>query len=43
LDLVTSGALDPGTIITNVVPFDDAPLAMVEPAVKIVFVQPGNP
>ena len=43
LDLVTSGALDPGAIITKVVPFGDAPQAMVEPAVKIVFVQPGDP
>jgi len=43
LDLVTSGQLDPGAIITNVVPFDEAPQAMVEPAVKIVFVQPGDP
>lgn len=38
LDLVSSGRLDPGSIITKVVSFDDAPEAMVEPAVKIVFV-----
>lgn len=38
LDLVTSGRLDPAAIITKVVSFDDAAEAMVEPAVKIVFV-----
>jgi len=38
LDLVKSGRLDPGAIITKVVSFDDASEAMVEPAVKIVFV-----
>jgi alcohol dehydrogenase len=40
LDLVTSGRLDPGAIITRIATFDEAPEAMVEPAVKIVFV-PG--
>jgi len=38
LDLVSAGRLDPGAIITRVVTFDEAPEAMVEPAVKIVFV-----
>jgi threonine dehydrogenase-like Zn-dependent dehydrogenase len=38
LDLVSSGLLNPGAIVTKVVSFDDAPEAMVEPAVKIVFV-----
>lgn len=38
LDLVTSGRLDPGAIITRIATFDEAPEAMVEPAVKIVFV-----
>lgn len=38
LDLVIAGRLDPGAIITRVVTFDEAPEAMVEPAVKIVFV-----
>jgi alcohol dehydrogenase len=40
LDLVSSGQLDPGAIITRIATFDEAPEAMVEPAVKIVFV-PG--
>jgi alcohol dehydrogenase len=38
LDLVSAGRLDPGAIITRVATFDEAPEAMVEPAVKIVFV-----
>ena len=38
LDLVTAGRLDPGAIITKVVSFDDAAEAMLDPAVKIVFV-----
>jgi len=38
LDLVTSGRLDPGAIITRVATFDEAPDAMVEPAAKMVFV-----
>ena len=38
LELVTAGRLDPGAIITKVVSFDDAAEAMVDPAVKIVFV-----
>jgi alcohol dehydrogenase len=38
LELVASGRLDPGAIITRVATFDEAPEAMVEPAVKIVFV-----
>lgn len=38
LDLVTSGALDPGRIVTDVVPFSDAVAAMTAPATKVVFV-----
>jgi threonine dehydrogenase-like Zn-dependent dehydrogenase len=38
LDLVIAGRLDPGAIITRVATFDEVPQAMVEPAVKIVFV-----
>ena len=38
LDLVSAGRLDPGAIITRVATFDEAPEAMVESAVKIVFV-----
>ena len=38
LELVASGRLDPGAIVTRVATFDEAPEAMVEPAVKIVFV-----
>ena len=40
LELVSAGRLDPGAIITRIATFDEAPEAMVEPAVKIVFV-PG--
>ena len=38
LDLVSAERLDPGAIITRVATFDEAPEAMAEPAVKIVFV-----
>ena len=38
LELVSAGRLDPGAIITRIATFDEAPEAMVEPAVKIVFV-----
>ena len=38
LDLVTSGRLDPGAIITRTVPFADAAEAMVAPGTKLVFV-----
>ena len=37
LDLVTRGHLDPAAIIDAVIPFDDAPGAMVDPRTKIVF------
>jgi alcohol dehydrogenase len=37
IDLVTEGRLDPGSLITRTVPFEDAAEAMVEDAVKIVF------
>jgi threonine dehydrogenase-like Zn-dependent dehydrogenase len=37
IDLVTQGRLDPGSLITRTVPFEDAAEAMVEDAVKIVF------
>jgi alcohol dehydrogenase len=38
LELVIAGRLDPGAIITKVVSFADAAEAMLDPAVKIVFV-----
>ena len=38
LDLVTSGRLDPAAVIDAVIPFDDAPEAMRDPRMKIVFV-----
>lgn len=38
IDLVTSGRLNPAAIVTDIVAFDDAPEAMNEPSVKMVFV-----
>lgn len=43
LDLVASGALDPGRVITATVPFSVAVEAMTEPATKIVFVNDLDP
>lgn len=37
IDLVTEGRLDPGALITRVLPFEDAAEAMTEDAIKIVF------
>ena len=37
LDLVASGALDPGAVIARTVPFDDAVEAMTAPDVKLVL------
>lgn len=37
LDLVTAGRLDPGALITRLVPFEEAAEAMTEPAIKLVF------
>lgn len=37
LELVASGALDPGVVIGRTVPFDDAVDAMTAPDVKLVF------
>jgi alcohol dehydrogenase len=38
LDLVTTGRLDPGALVTRTAPFTEAVDAMVEAATKIVFV-----
>ena len=38
LDLVLSGALDPGRIVGKVVPFSDAIEGLLLPAAKVVFV-----
>lgn len=38
LDLVTSGRLDPGAVITKTLPFSDAVEGMTDTAVKVVFV-----
>ena len=37
IELVTEGRLDPGALITKVLPFEDAAEAMTEDAIKIVF------
>lgn len=41
LDLVQHGRLDPAALITRTVGFADAPDAMADPAVKLVFVSDG--
>jgi threonine dehydrogenase-like Zn-dependent dehydrogenase len=38
LDLVTSGRLDPGAVITRTIPFTMAVDGMTDPSVKVVFV-----
>lgn len=38
LDLVREGRLDPGAVITRTAPFSEAAEAMVDPTVKVVFV-----
>lgn len=38
LDLVREGLIDPGAVITRTAPFSDAVDAMVDPTVKVVFV-----
>lgn len=42
LELVRSGRLDPGAVITRTVPFSDAVDAMVDPSAKVVFLNDAD-